>query len=396
MMEKEMVEEKRPLRVCYFGTYRANYTRNQILLKGLRAQKDVVVYECHSTLWQSIEDRVEQASGGWRRPSFWLRVVRAYWRLLRRHARTPPYDVMLIGYPGQFDAYLARLLTWWRRVPMALDILMSLHLVAEERGLTQKSPLTGKLIFYLEKGGLKLPDRLISENSAYEAYYCTQYNLPPERFRRVPHGADDAVYHPRPIEPPTDEFRITYHGTFLPSHGLDSVMEAAKILQEQGETAVHFHFYGEGPEKARSEQFAHDNNLYNVTFHGFVSREELLNGLAMSHICLGVFGETRQSHYTIQNKVWEGLAMGRPVISGDSAVVREALIHQEHIYLVPRQSPAMLAAAILELKNKPEQREAMAQAGHARYLAGNSPIAIGRITKQALRSLQEKKWSTAE
>mgnify|MGYP007112151487 CR=1 FL=1 len=30
------VGRDRPLRVCYFGTYRAGYTRNQIILKGLQ------------------------------------------------------------------------------------------------------------------------------------------------------------------------------------------------------------------------------------------------------------------------------------------------------------------------------------------------------------------------
>lgn len=39
-----------PLRVCYFGTYRAGYTRNQIILKGLQAQPDVAVHVCHATL----------------------------------------------------------------------------------------------------------------------------------------------------------------------------------------------------------------------------------------------------------------------------------------------------------------------------------------------------------
>lgn len=373
---------QRPLRVCYFGTYRANYTRNQILLKGLRAQPGVEVYECHSALWRGIEDRVEQASGGWKRPSFWWRVLQAYWRLLRQHARTPVYDVMLIGYPGQFDAYLGRLLTWRRRAPMALDILMSLHLVAEERGLTTKSPFTGRLIFWLEKGGLKQPDLLISENSAYEAYYCQQFNLPPERFRRVPHGADDAVYHPRPLSPPDDSFRVAYHGMYLPSHGLDTVIQAAQRLQDRPD--IQFHFYGEGPEKARIEQFAQAQQLANVTFHGFVSREALLDGLAQAHVCLGVFGETRQSHYTIQNKVWEGLAMGRAVISGESAVVGEALTHEEQIYLIPRNNAAALAAAIVRLAQNPALRERIAQGGYARYVQGNTPAAIGRQVKAAL------------
>lgn len=381
-------QPERLLRICYFGTYRANYTRSQLLLKGLRSRPDVEVIECHAQLWRGIEDRVAQASGGWTHPRFWLRVVKAYWQLLRQHHRTPEYDVMLIGYPGQFDAYLGRLLTWWRRRPMALDILMSLHLVAEERGLVARSPFTGRLIYALEKGGLRQPDMLISENSAYERYYIGTYGLDARKFRRVPHGADETMYHPRPLQPPKDCFRVTYHGGFLPSHGMDAIIGAALLLRDQPN--IHFHFYGTGPEEPRIRAIAARERLGNVTFHGFVPFDALLNGLAQAHVVCGVFGETRQSHYTVQNKIWEGLALGRPVVSGDSAVVREALTDREHIYLIPRRDPRAFALAILDLLAHPEQRERMAWQGYARYLRGNATAAIGKILEAALRECVER------
>jgi len=373
------------LRVCYFGTYRANFTRNRILISGLRAQENVVVHECHATLWHSIEDRVEQASGGWRSPRFWWRVISTYWQLFRRHNCSPEYDVMLVGYPGQFDSYLARLLTWWRRKPMVLDIHMSLYLVAEERGLTQKSPLSGRLIFLLEKGGLKLPDLLIAENGAYEGYYCQKYHLSAEEFQRVPHGADERVFHPRPIQPPDDSFRVTYHGTFLPSHGMDAIIGSAVLLRHRPD--IQFHFFGNGPERERIETIAVSRRLQNVTFHGFVDMDELLDNLAQSHICLGVFGTTKQSNFTIQNKLWQGLAMGRAVVSGDSQIVREALSHREHIYLVERENPQALAEAISKLQADPTMRERMARAGYERFMEGNSIIAIGEAMEKALRIL---------
>jgi glycosyltransferase involved in cell wall biosynthesis len=384
-MSESMKGRAKQLRVCYFGTYRAGYTRNQILLAGLKAQENVAVQECHVQLWQGIEDRVEKASGGWRSPRFWRRVAVAYWKLLRAHGRLQPYDVMLIGYPGQFDSYLARLLTWRRRKPMALDILMSLHLVAEERGLTERSAISGRLIYWLEKIGLHLPDLLISENDAYEAYYCRQYGLDPGRFMQVPHGADDRVFRPRDV--PRDEgvFRVTYHGGFLPSHGLGAVLGAARLLREQAD--IHFHFYGQGPEQQGLVQAAADEDLTNITFHGFVSLDELLNGIARADVALGVFGQTKQSHYTIQNKVWEGLAMARPVISGDSAVVRESLAHGEHIYLVKRDDPQALARGLIELRRDPQLRERLAQNGYSYYQAHNSVTALGARMEDVLRTL---------
>lgn len=377
----------KPLRVCYFGTYRAGYTRNQIILKGLRSQPDVAVHVCHATLWQGIEDRVAQASGGWRRPAFWQRVAGAYRKLIRAHRQAPDYDVMLIGYPGQFDAYLGRRLAHGRGRPVALDILMSLHLVAEERGLTSAHPTTGRLIFRLERGGLRRPDLLIAENPEYGGYIADKYGLPPERFRYVPHGADETVFHPRPLRPPDDQFRVTYHGGYLPSHGMDVIIGAAALLAD--DPGVCFHFYGSGPEKERVLDRAAALALPNVTFHGFVSQDELLDSLAQAHVCLGVFGTTRQAQFTVQNKVWEGLAMGRPVVSGDSPTIRAALADREEVYLIPRDNPEALAAALLDLRSNPALREEIAAAGYARYLAGNSIPAIGRQMKEALLTLVE-------
>ncbi len=378
----------RPLRVCYFGTYRAAYTRNQIVLKGLQAQPDVAVHVCHASLWRGIEDRVQQASGGWRSPRFWGRVLAAYRQLLRAHAAAPDYDVMLIGYPGQFDAYLGRWLAHRRGRPVALDILMSLHLVAEERGLVAAHPTTGRLLFQLERGGLRRPDLLIAENPEYGDYIADKYHLPRERFRYVPHGADETVFHPRPLRPPGDRFRVTYHGGYLPSHGMDAILGAAALLRDQPD--VCFDFYGSGPEKARVVAQAEALALPNVTFHGFVDQDELLDALATAHVCLGVFGTTRQANFTVQNKVWEGLAMGRPVISGDAPTIRAALADRKEVYLVARNSPAALAAGLTELRADPGLRERIAAAGHARYLAGNSVTAIGRQMAAALRALSAR------
>ncbi len=378
---------ERPLRVCYFGTYRAGYTRNQIVLKGLQAQPDVVVQVCHATLWRGIEDRVEQASGGWRNPRFWGRVASAYQQLTAQHRRLDEYDVMLIGYPGQFDAYIGARLAHGRGRPVALDILMSLHLVAEERGLTEKSPTTGRIIFQLEQGGLRRPDLLIAENREYQAYIAEKYNLPEDRFRQVPHGADESVYYPRPVTPPSDSFRITYHGGFLPSHGMETIIRAADRLRDR--TDIVFHFYGTGPERDRIIALADELALTNVVFHGFVSLDELLDGIAGSHVCLGVFGTTRQSLFTVQNKVWETLAMARPLISGDAPTVRQFLTDGEDVLLVPREDPEALAEAIGSLRADPTRREALAQSGYARYLSGNSTVAIGRQMKEALISLIE-------
>jgi glycosyltransferase involved in cell wall biosynthesis len=268
---------------------------------------------------------------------------------------------------------------------MALDILMSLHLIAEERGLTRKSPLTGRIIFWLEKVGLKLPDLLIADTAEYEEYYREKYGLVKKRFGRVPLGVDDRIYSPRPdLKPPTDCFRVLYYGTFIPLHGVETIIRAAAELRERPH--IHFDFYGEGQERPMAEALVRELGLENVHFQGWIDKELLPDEIARSHLCLGVFGTTKQARCTIQNKIWEGMMMQRPVISGDSETVREALNDKEHLYLVDRGNPKALAEGILALEADPALRERITHLAYER-VQDNTIAGTGKRTKTVLENI---------
>lgn len=96
---------------------------------------------CHETLWHSIEDRENVTAGGWRSPKFWWRVIKAYTILILKSFSIGNFDVMIIGYPGQFDVFLARLICALKRRPLVWDILMSVYLVALERKLEDSAIL---------------------------------------------------------------------------------------------------------------------------------------------------------------------------------------------------------------------------------------------------------------
>ena len=107
------------LRVVYFGTYRAEYARNQILIEGLR-RVGVEVVECHTSLWRGVEDRVQAASGGWMNPSFLGRLMRTYLQLLMNYRQIGKYDILVVGYPGHMDIFPAWLLAHQACGPGAL------------------------------------------------------------------------------------------------------------------------------------------------------------------------------------------------------------------------------------------------------------------------------------
>jgi glycosyltransferase involved in cell wall biosynthesis len=85
--------------------------------------------------------------------------------------------------------------------------------------------------------------------------------------------------------------------------------------------------------------------------------------------------------------------MARPIISGDSAAVRDAFSHGENIYLVPRDDPPALAQAIRTLSADPALREKLAAGARARFCEGNSVAALGKQTEAILRRLLVK-WES--
>lgn len=355
----------KPLKVCYFGTYRSNYSRNKIMIEGLRCN-GVEVVECHEPLWRGIEDRVEAARGGWMRFSFLKRAFRVYTRLLKKYRHINDYDVMVLGYPGQFDVLLARILTWLRGKPLVLDVFMSVYLIAYERGLTNQSPLTAYIIRAVEWLACRLPDLLILDTEDYVRWFQKNYNIDPSCFRLVPTGADDRVFQPLQLhESNRSVFRVLYYGTFIPNHGVEIIVEAARLLKHDPE--IHFELVGEGPEKRRAERLAKLYGLTNITFTDWLEQKALLYKIAEADVCLGVFGTTPQSLMTVQNKIYESLAMQKPVITGDSPAVRRQMIHGEHLYLCKRDDPVSLANSICVLKENPALRRRLAERGYTLY-----------------------------
>ena len=281
---------------------------------------------------------------------------------------TPAHDLVVVGYPGQFDVFLAWFLAKLRGVPLVWDIFMSIYLIATERKLDQRSRLTVGLLRRIEKLACRLPDRLILDTADYVAWFEATHGVNQERFRLVPTGADDRVHPPAPLRTSSDGvIRVLYYGTFIRNHGVKSIVEAAQLLRN--DAAIRFEMVGEGPERAAAADLAARYGLTNIVFSPWLDKLQLQERIAQADICLGVFGDTPQSLMTVQNKIYEGLATARPVVSGDAPAVRRAFQHGTHLYLVERGNSAALAQAIRSLAADSTLRQRLATYGHAEFAA---------------------------
>ncbi len=97
---------KSKMKVCYFGTYDVEQSRNNVIIQGLR-QNGVEVVECRARLWRNTADKIRSVRGGLFNPGPLSQALGSYLRLIRRYTRIGDYDVMVVGYAGHFDLFLA-------------------------------------------------------------------------------------------------------------------------------------------------------------------------------------------------------------------------------------------------------------------------------------------------
>jgi glycosyltransferase involved in cell wall biosynthesis len=371
-----------PIRVCYFGTYRANYVRNRLMIERLRDQGFEVI-ECHQRLWNGIDDRERVASGGWLEPAFWWRVISTYVQLFRLYRRVGSYDVMIVGYPGQPDMLLARLLSWLRRKPLVWDVLMSIYLITMERHLDRKDPIAAWIIRAMEGLACCLPDKLIIDTQEYANWFQTIHHVPAGKISLLPLGADDRVFKPTGLSNHSSgSFRCLYYGTFIPNHGVQVIIDAARLLSE--ERNICFELIGGGPQYNQMMTLSKDYGLKNISFTEWMETPALVKRIDAADIILGTFGVTPQALLTMQNKIHEGLAMGKPIINGISPVMCRTLQHGKTIYLCERENPQSLADAILTLRDNVELREKIARQGYAFYLQHLSFDQLGNRLKHII------------
>lgn len=374
------------MKVCYFGTYDADYVRNRILIRGLRSQ-GVEVTECHSRLWRDTEDRVREAKKGLLNPALWWRFLKAYVQLVRQYFKVGDWDVMMVGYPGHLDVFAARILASLAHKPLVFDAFLSLHeTLVDDRRLADRRSILASLAFWLEKAGCALADIVLLDTQTHAQYFSTKYGLPLQKLRRIWVGAEESIY--QPVAPLRDEkpFTVIYVGKFIPLHGVEHIVRAARELAAH--TDIRFEFIGRGQTYGQTRRLAEELQVRNINWGPeWLDPPELAGRLAQADVCLGIFGDSAKAGRVIPTKAYIALAMEKPLITRDSPAIREAFVSEENALLCPAGDAQALARCILTLRETPDLRRRIAHNGHRLFRETFSSQAVGLQMKRVLTQL---------
>ncbi|MGH8916656.1 MAG: glycosyltransferase [Acidimicrobiia bacterium] len=341
------------MKIIWAGTFEPGFSRNRKLARLLEiAGADVTVVR--EPLWG--DDRVGLATGGWSRTAF--SALWKYPRLLLRLLKAGRPDLYLVSYPGWFDMPVVRLAAWLRRRPVVFDPFISLYdtMISDRRLHSDRSALA-RVATLVDRWSLRLSSRIVADTPPHLLLFDTLAPGVGSRGDVLPIGADDEVFTPRPdveIKPRL----VTFHGTFVPLQGLETIVEAAALLEPEGIRTV---IIGDGQDRPAVETAIRRTGV-NVELIGLLPLEQLPERLAPSTVCLGVFGDSEKAGRVVPHKVYECLAMGLPVVTRDGPAIG-AMFGEDELVTVPPSEPIALANAIRSLIVDPARRHRVASAG---------------------------------
>jgi glycosyltransferase involved in cell wall biosynthesis len=341
--------------ICFFGIYDPTYSRNQVLAQGFEANGFEVI---------SCQVDPRQYPG---LTKYW-QLIKAWYRLKTK------VDWVLAAYPGQTVVPLARLFSPRHR--LIFDAFTSLYdSNVDDRRLYSRYSLGGLRDWCLDWLGLHLADQVITDTLADGDYFVSQFGVSASKISRVFVGTAIKFDENLATKPdPSGTFLVHFHGTFIPLQGIEYIIRAAKILE--AESNIRFRIIGDGQESGKITKIATDLQLNNVEFLPRMPFSQLIEKMAEADVVLGIFGTSSKSSRVIPNKVFEGLAQGKAIITAGTPALRELLTDQENVLFCRAGDPADLAAKILALKNSPPLNQALAKAAKKLFSEKLSPRSL--------------------
>lgn len=217
-----------------------------------------------------------------------------------------------------FEMFLAFIF----RKKIVVDYYISIYeKVVVDEGWFKEGSFLAKLAKKLDQFYFDVATKVIFLSDFEKERYCQFIDRSPEHKKcvAIPHCIDESF---TISENQDTTFNICWWGSYLPLHGLNIIMEAAKLLKDDN-LNLKWYFFGNSDEKAipyveKAKELEIEADC--VFENSFTMKNGKLIEFLKHHcdLCLGNFGTSTKARSLMSNKVLDACAMKALVLSGNA------------------------------------------------------------------------------
>jgi len=275
-------------------------------------------------------------------------------------------DVVIGSSPTFFAAMAAAATGIKRNIPFIIEIRDLWPAIFVELGVL-KNPFIIRILEYLEMTLYKLAVRVVTVTDSFRQNLISR-GVPSSKIVTIPNGADIVYW--QPVKPDVElkrklklehKFVVLYIGAHGISHALGRILESAERLKQFSD--IHFLFVGEGAEKSQLIRQAKRSRLENVTFLDPVDKEGVKALYSIADVCLVPLRNITLFNSFIPSKMFEMMAMGRPMVASLSGESAEIVNKSGGGIIVEPENAEAVAQAVLHFFQHPEKGQTMGDKG---------------------------------
>lgn len=315
--------------------------------------------------------------------SFMAAAVPASFRISRP-------DVIIATSPQFFTACAGYLISRLRRVPYVFELRDLWPESIRAVGAIKASWLLWALetleLFLYRKSEL-----VISVTHAFKRNLVGR-GIAPDRIHVVTNGADLNRFRPRPrnevLARQLDlegKFVAGYIGTHGMAHALRTLLDAARLLQDEGRDDIRILLLGDGASKAELKVYARALRLRNIVLVDSVPKDEVVDYWSLLDVSIIHLRKTDLFKTVIPSKLFECMAMGIPVLHGVEGESAEILARCGAGRLFEPENAQALRARVVELAGDPALCRELGRNG----VAGASGFDRRSLAESMLRHIED-------
>jgi glycosyltransferase involved in cell wall biosynthesis len=272
----------------------------------------------------------------------------------------PRPDVEVSTSPQFFCGWAGVLYHWLTRVPFVVEIRDIWPESISAVGAMKKG-LATRFLEWMERRMYLAADQIVTVGHGYREQIAAKVPVG-DRITVVMNGVDTDFFTPRPHDEAflakwglTGKFVCSYVGTIGMAHGLEVVIRAAQLLKDRGRSDIAFLIVGDGARREELQRQTTELGLTDlVVWTGRMSRDQMPTVLGSSDACLVHLRKTELFETVVPSKIFETMAMGRPIIMGvrgeSCQIVKDA---GAAIEMEP-ESEQDLVTALIQMTDEPE------------------------------------------
>lgn len=272
------------------------------------------------------------------------------------------YDAVYATSPPFFGAISGYILSCLYKVPFYFEVRDLWPDAGVETGHIDKLNIVYKVSKKIERWLYKKSDLVIPvtrksgeliRETCPSANTCVVYNgVDTEHFKPVPNALDivDETFS-------KDKFRIGYAGTIGVIHDLDTVVHAAKLLEQNKD--IEIIIIGDGSRSMHLQELLDNHQPANVRWLGIKDHSQIPTYLSTLDLALNPVYNTKVFGSIITVKFFEYLACEVPVLTMANGILKEVGDASGAAVTISPEDPKLLADTILALKNDPDKQARM-------------------------------------